>query len=243
MIIVVVVLLVAACGADREDSIQDPATSNPSVLTGQATQDPQHVSTPLSKPTTSTSNKIPRSSTELLRPSATQVPRPVEYRIKPGDSIIGISQAHGIDVEDFLAINGLQIDSVIHPEQTVLIPDSSEVQAPRSSATTTPNSSSVQTPRPMPTVTARPSVDERQLFFDITSAEDRGNHEAFFLAGGCAADNWNMDIDLYAEMSLELMSKYRGEVLRRYGVSESNWTEILVKGVTQGWPTPPPKLC
>ena len=93
-------------------------------------------------------------------------------------------------------------------------------------------------PRPEPNL-----IDERELFYRVAVAEDSGDHEAFVLAGGCAPDNSNMDVEYYAELANELIDWYRNQVLSEYGVSEDQWRTIVVKGITENWPLPPVRLC
>ena len=84
---------------------------------------------------------------------------------------------------------------------------------------------------------------EKQLYYDMAVAEDRGDMEALKRAGGCASDSWNMDVAMYSTLSKQLMARYGNQVLAKYGVSRAQWSEIMLKGATERWETPDPPTC
>ena len=84
---------------------------------------------------------------------------------------------------------------------------------------------------------------EKQLYYDMAVAEDRGDMEALKRAGGCASDSWNMDVAMYTSLSKQLMDSYGDQVLAKYGVSREQWSEIMLKGATERWSTPDPPTC
>lgn len=68
----------------------------------------------------------------------------------------------------------------------------------------------------------------RQVFREITAAEDRATREAM----SRVPDSQIMkQIDLERELS----SKYKLEVARKYGLSEEQLLKVTVEGVTNGW--------
>ena len=87
------------------------------------------------------------------------------------------------------------------------------------------------------------SIDEKQLYYYMAVAEDRGDLEALKRAGGCAQYTSNMDVAMYSSLSKQLMARYGDEVLAKYGVSQEQWSEIMLKGATERWATPDPPTC
>ena len=84
---------------------------------------------------------------------------------------------------------------------------------------------------------------EKQLYYDMAVAEDRGDIEALRRSGGCAQDTSNMDVAMYTSLSKQLMVSYGDQVLAKYGVSRAQWSEVMLKGATERWETPNPPTC
>ena len=89
----------------------------------------------------------------------------------------------------------------------------------------------------------RGSSWEKQLYYDMAVAEDRGDLEALKRSGGCAQDTSNMDVATYTSLSKQLMERYGDQVLAKHGVSRDQWSEIMFKGATERWETPDPPTC
>lgn len=89
----------------------------------------------------------------------------------------------------------------------------------------------------------RGSSWEKQLYYDMAVAEDRGDLEALKRSGGCAQDTSNMDVATYTSLSKQLMARYGDQVLAKHGVSRDQWSEIMWKGATERWETPDPPTC
>lgn len=84
---------------------------------------------------------------------------------------------------------------------------------------------------------------EKQLYYDMAVAEDRGDLEALKRSGGCAQDTSNMDVATYTSLSNQLMAHYGDQMLAKHGVSRDQWSEIMLKGATERWETPDPPTC
>ena len=84
---------------------------------------------------------------------------------------------------------------------------------------------------------------EKQLYYDMAVAEDRGDFEALNRAGGCSRDSWDMDVAMYSTLSKQLMARYGDQVLAKYGVSRDQWSGIMWTGANERWPTPDPPTC
>lgn len=73
----------------------------------------------------------------------------VRYKVRPGDTLISIAQAHGISLETLLTLNGLTQESTIFPDQELLI---------QSGVTTMPTNEASATPELIvPSPTQRPT--------------------------------------------------------------------------------------
>lgn len=46
------------------------------------------------------------------------------YKVKSGDNMFSLSQKYDIDINDLLALNGLNKDDYIYPNQEILVPNS-----------------------------------------------------------------------------------------------------------------------
>lgn len=63
---------------------------------------------------------------------------------------------------------------------------------------------------------------EKQLYYDMAVAEDRGDLDALNRSGGCAQDTSNMDVATYTSLSKQLMARYGDQVLAKHGVSRDH---------------------
>ena len=86
-------------------------------------------------------------------------------------------------------------------------------------------------------------ISEKQLYFEVAAAEDRGELEARKEANGCIRGGLDLDVDKYASIVGPLLERYRNEVLAQYGVSQEQWTEIVIKGSRERWEVPEPLKC
>lgn len=96
-----------------------------------ATETPTPTVTVTPTPTTPTPTTIPPTVTPTVTetPTITLTPTidgPFYYTIKGGDTLFGIAQEFGVDVNRLLAVNNLTFDSVIVEGQQILIPDPNE---------------------------------------------------------------------------------------------------------------------
>lgn len=86
-------------------------------------------------------------------------------------------------------------------------------------------------------------ISEKQLYYDVAAAEDRGDLDAQERANGCVRDGLDLDVEKYASLLRPLQVRYRSEVLAEYGVSQEQWNKIMVKGAKERWDTPKPPKC
>jgi len=68
---------------------------------------------------TATSTRRP---TPTRTPTATATPEPVTYTVVAGDSMGAIARAHGVELEDLLAVNDIDNPSRISVGQVIIIP-------------------------------------------------------------------------------------------------------------------------
>lgn len=74
------------------------------------------------------------------------------------------------------------------------------------------------------------SEDERRAAFKATvAAEDRATNEAMEQVP-------DTEIMKQIERERELQTKYKREIARKYGITDSQLTEIAIEGVKKGWP-------
>jgi len=88
---------------------------------------------------TLTSQAPPRAQAPSQRPAASEI---VRYRIRSGDTVIGIAAAHGLSAAAVLSANGLGRSSIIFAGQSIVLPPAaaSPSAAPKATATPTPTS-------------------------------------------------------------------------------------------------------
>ena len=86
-------------------------------------------------------------------------------------------------------------------------------------------------------------ISEKQLYYDVAAAEDRGDLEARKQANGCVRGGLDVDVEKYASLAMRLQERYRNEVLTEYGVTQEQWREIGWKGAKERWDTPPVPTC
>lgn len=119
---------------------------------------PHPVSAQTVSPTEST--QVPGTSTLTPGPASIPVytvqiatPGPdgrVIHKVVSGQTLIIIAAAYGVSINDLMALNGLTADSVIYPDQELIIQVGS-------TPTATPSATATATPTPMPTSTRRPT--------------------------------------------------------------------------------------
>jgi LysM repeat protein len=68
----------------------------------------------------------------LVLPSST----PQTYLVKPGDTLSGIAETFGVTVEALILANALNSDTIIHPDQVLVIPGGALVLTPLASSVT-----------------------------------------------------------------------------------------------------------
>jgi len=66
----------------------------------------------------------------------------LSHTVQKGDTLGAIAQAHGISVEDLIAVNGLTDPNLLYAGQTLIVPDGSSI------ASTAPVSTTTQEPSP-----------------------------------------------------------------------------------------------
>ena len=71
--------------------------------------------------------------------------------------------------------------------------------------------------------------ERREVFRGIATAEDRATQEAM-------ARVPDSQIMKQIELERELGEKYKAELAQKYGLTEGQLREIMVEGVTKGWP-------
>lgn len=71
--------------------------------------------------------------------------------------------------------------------------------------------------------------ERREVFRGIATAEDRATQEAM-------ARFPDSQIMKQIELERELGEKYKAELAQKYGLTEGQLREIMVEGVTKGWP-------
>ena len=72
--------------------------------------------------------------------------------------------------------------------------------------------------------------ERKHIFREVAAAEDRGMTEAERMY----PDPENIMEQVYKIG--ELQDKYKAEILKKWGISEEVWNEIMVEGVTMHWP-------
>ena len=94
------------------------------------------------------------------------------YKVQPGDSLSGIASRHDVRLGDLLAVNGLQITSVIHPGRLLRLPAGATIaeRAPEPAATTpaAAKSGSNTTSTTTHTVVAGNSLSGIAAMYDVT---------------------------------------------------------------------------
>lgn len=96
-----------------------------------ATDTPTPTSTATLTPTVPTPTPAPPTDTPFPTDTPTVTPTPtIEgpffYTVQEGDTLSGIAEQFGVDVNRLMAVNELTFDSVIVPGQLILIPDPNE---------------------------------------------------------------------------------------------------------------------
>jgi LysM repeat protein len=106
----------------------------------------------LTVPTTKLSTKAtpapPVASTVV--PSAAQ--RPVSYTVQSGDGLLGIAARYGLKYGAILKLNGITLEAVLRPGDTLLLPPGATPVAPAPPATTVPATTVPATTVPATTV-------------------------------------------------------------------------------------------
>jgi LysM repeat protein len=129
---------------------------------------------PAAAPTTTTAPP-----TTAPRPTTTTTRAPLpRYRIVAGDSLTGIARRHGVDIDTLLALNGMQLDSLILPGDTLLLPAGvspkaapTTTKAPRTTTTVGRPPTSRTRPEPVqPSVPAGSTEDGKATFVGYDNA-------------------------------------------------------------------------
>ena len=92
-----------------------PSGTKPAATAGAHTATPRDAASPQA-----TATPAPEET-----PAAEETPEPpgpIEYVVQDGDTWYGIAGAYGVDADNLAAVNGLTIDDVIVPGQTLVIP-------------------------------------------------------------------------------------------------------------------------
>ena len=95
----------------RNDSTATPALT-PAGAGASVTPTP--VASPTPEPTVT---PVPTAT-----PVPTPVPTPAPYTVQPGDTWYGIAGTYGVDAQTLASINGLTLNDILHPGQTLRIP-------------------------------------------------------------------------------------------------------------------------
>ncbi len=141
-----------------------------------------------------------RAGQELIIPRPEPTPRPGEtatpiaavtilpeygpviiHVVQPGDTLLGIANEYGADVNVIVTTNGLSNDAVIYPGQELIIPLGTPTPVPTS------------TPRPTPTPTPGPPYKAPALLAPAQGAEFRGDAVVLLnwaSVGLLAEDEW-----------------------------------------------------
>jgi LysM repeat protein len=124
--------------------------------------------TPTAEPTATAAPTQPPTATPVATATATAPPQiaaeavaasavPFTHQIRPGDTLVGIAQQYGVDIDDLMRVNNISPSQVfvLQPGQTIIIPSAGE-SAPEPTATNTPTTpptatSEPPTPEPSPT--------------------------------------------------------------------------------------------
>ncbi len=112
--------------------------------------------TPGSLPTRPAQSSAPTVSAQSKTRSALTSNSGSTYTVQPGDGFYRIAQANGVSVNDLLAANGLSLNSMIHPNQQLVIPNGGGSTA--ASASQSANSVNTRVEKSTTVPNVRPSV-------------------------------------------------------------------------------------
>jgi cell wall-associated NlpC family hydrolase len=112
---------------------------------------------PTTKPSTKATPAAP--ATSVPTPAATTVPArtaqtPVTYTVQAGDAILGIAKRYGLKYGAILKLNGITLDAVLRPGDTLLLPPGATPVQAAPPATTVPATTVPATTVPATTVPA-----------------------------------------------------------------------------------------
>ena len=144
---------------------------------------------------------------------------PTSYTVKNGDWLIGIAMAHSIKVRDLIAVNGMQLDSLVYEGLVLKLPANAKAPAAapvKQPSTPTPTPAPATTPAPAPappkqpapapapTPTPTPAASENaRKIVDFAMAQI-GKPYKFFSAGPDSFDCSGLSKAAYAQIGIEL---------------------------------------
>jgi len=146
-------LPVQAASAAAEDTAPSPTpaavTDSPSLL---ATPEPTAVPTTVAPTATPADQAINQPTHQL------------SHTVQEGDTLGAIAQAHGISVEDLVAVNGLTDPNLLYVGQTLIVPDGSSIASTAPvSATQEPSPTEVLAqPTPIPSPASPEGINEER---------------------------------------------------------------------------------
>jgi LysM domain. len=100
----------------RNDPTATPALTPAGAGVVTATPEPTAVASPTPEPTVT---PVP---TATPVPTPVPTPAPVYYTVQDGDTWYGIAGAYGVDATSLASINGHTLSDLLHPGQTLQIP-------------------------------------------------------------------------------------------------------------------------
>jgi LysM repeat protein len=102
----------------RNDSTATPALT-PAGAGGGVTSTPEPTAAAASSTPEPTATPMP---TATPVPTPVPTPAPVYYTVQDGDTWYGIAGAYGVNAQTLASINGHTLDDLLHPGQTLQIP-------------------------------------------------------------------------------------------------------------------------
>jgi cell wall-associated NlpC family hydrolase len=173
---------------------------------------------PTTKPSTKATPAAP--ATSVPTPAATTVPArtaqtPVTYTVQAGDAILGIAKRYGLKYGAILKLNGITLDAVLRPGDTLLLPPGATPVQAAPPATTVPATTVPATTVPATTVpaatppatTAPPAPAPAATPIDTVVAFAKaqvGKPYQFFTAGPDTFDCSGLTLASYKQIGVSL---------------------------------------
>jgi cell wall-associated NlpC family hydrolase len=178
-----------------------------------------------STPTAPPPSSVKAPSTPPAAPPST-APSSGTYTVKPGDWLIGIAMAHGVKVRDLIAVNDMQLDSLVYAGLVLKLP--AGAKAPTTPVT--PPASPAPAPAPTPATTPAPAPSAApgvQPVIDFLMAQ-LGKPYKFFSAGPDSFDCSGLSKAAYATIGVSLTHFSRSQATA--GVAVDWLTQPILPG-------------